>query len=193
VLELLAPLAVPTHFLPGNHDDRGTMRRELGLAGEGAEPIRYSVTVGDLQLVLCDTLVPGSDAGRLDREQREWLAAELAAEPNRPTLIAMHHPPILTGLTALDLIGLPDEDRAGLAELLASSPQVVRVLCGHVHRSTFGTLGGCGVVISPSTWAQTTLEIAMTEFTLSDEPPGYALHAWVGGELASHIAPVTTA
>jgi hypothetical protein len=31
----------------------------------------------------------------------------------------------------------------------------------------------------------------MTEFTLSDEPPGYALHAWVGGELASHIAPVT--
>ena len=30
----------------------------------------------------------------------------------------------------------------------------------------------------------------MTEFTVTDEPPGFAVHAWVEGELASLIATV---
>jgi 3',5'-cyclic AMP phosphodiesterase CpdA len=191
VLELLEPLAIPLFVLAGNHDDRATMRREYGLPGSGADPIRYAAAVGELRLVACDTVVPGSDGGSLDAEHRDWLAAELALEPDWPTVVAMHHPPILTGLDTLDEIGLPEPDRAGLAELLAANPQVVRVLCGHVHRATFGTLGGCGVVICPSTHAQAKLEIGMTEFALSDEPPGFALHAWVGDQLASHIGPVS--
>jgi 3',5'-cyclic-AMP phosphodiesterase len=190
-LELIRRLEIPIIVLPGNHDHRETMRRECDLAGEGAEPIRYCTEVGELRLIVCDTIVPGSDAGRLDAEQRQWLAAELAAEPDRPTVIAMHHPPILTGLTDLDLIGLPDADRLALGELLAANPQVARVVCGHVYRTTFGTLGGCGVVICPSTYTQATLEIGMTEFTVTEEPPGFAVHAWVEGELASLIATIS--
>ena len=96
----------------------------------------------------------------------------------------MHHPPIL------DRAHRPRSDRAPETRTAPASASCwrptlrsPRVVCGHVHRTIFGALGGCGVVICPSTYAQTTLEIGMTEFTVTDEPPGFAVHAWVRGAL----------
>lgn len=191
-LELLRPLGVPVFLLPGNHDDRATMREVCGLPGSGAEPIRYSSAVGELRLIVCDTLVPGSDAGRFDPEQREWLAAELAAEADWPTIVALHHPPIVIGLDALDRIGLPDEDRSGVAELLAANRQVRRVIAGHVHRGAFDVLGGCGVFTCPATHLQAPLEVGMPELgPLVAEPPAFALHVALGsGAMASHVQPI---
>ena len=71
--------------------------------------------------------------------------------PDMPTIVAMHHPPILMGLPWLDEIGLPAEEREALADLLRRSPQVLRVVAGHVHRASANTLGGCGVVTCAST------------------------------------------
>ena len=65
--------------------------------------------------------VPGRDDGTLDVE---WLEARLAENPQAPTIVAMHHPPVPIGIAWLDGIGLPAEQRAALAELLARSPQV---------------------------------------------------------------------
>ena len=94
VRELLAPLPMPVHVLPGNHDDRDAMRAHLG----GLE----TADVGGLRLIACDTTQPGRDDGRLDVE---WLAARLA-ESDAPTIVAMHHPPVAIGIPALDRIGL---------------------------------------------------------------------------------------
>lgn len=55
--ELLEPLPMPVHALPGNHDD---------LDWDGP----YATDVGDLRLVLCDTTRPGRDDGSLDLD---WL------------------------------------------------------------------------------------------------------------------------
>src|SRR5690349_19740867 len=74
--ELLGRLEVPLHVLPGNHDDRRRIREAFGLPGEGEEPVRYSVEVGDLRLVLLDSNVPGQDPGRFDDERLEWLDRE---------------------------------------------------------------------------------------------------------------------
>ena len=84
----------------------------------------------------------------------------------------MHHPPLETGLRAMDVICLPPEDRTALADLLALNPQVLRVISGHVHRAAFGVLGGCGVVTCPSTYLQAPLEIPGGELTLVADDAG---------------------
>ena len=174
VRELLAPLRMPVHVIPGNHDDPDMMH---ALFGRPEAP-----DVGGLRLVACDTTQRGRDDGRLDLA---WLAARLA-ESDAPTIVAMHHPPVPIGLPALDRIGLPEADRSGLADLLAGSPHVRRVIAGHVHRAAFGVLGGCGVVTCPSTHWQAKLEIGADEFTMADEPPAFAVHT----ASVSHIQPI---
>jgi 3',5'-cyclic-AMP phosphodiesterase len=172
VRELLEPLPMPVHLLPGNHDDPRTI------------PAGYAVRVGDLRLVACDTTIAGRDDGELDVE---WLEACLADDRDTPTIVAMHHPPILTGIGGLDDLGLTN--REALGPLLERAPQVRRVIAGHVHRGAFGVVGGCGVVACPSTNLQAKLEIGAEGFTIVREPPAIAVHALVDGQLVSHLQP----
>jgi 3',5'-cyclic-AMP phosphodiesterase len=176
--ELLAPLPMPVHVLAGNHDDPELLSEAFGT------PARYTVEVGELALVACDTPLPGRLEGELDLD---WLEAQLEATRGRPVVIAMHHPPLLTGIPVLDEIGLPAQQRVALAKLCARFPDVRRVVAGHVHRTAFAVLGGCGVVTAPSTNLQARLEIGGQAFEFRPEPPGFLLHVDLGGELVTHV------
>lgn len=196
VRELLAPLPMPVFVLAGNHDDRDALREYFALSdgstGAAGEPFRYVAELGGLRLVVCDTTIPGLEEGQLDAERRHWLAIQLAADTATPTVVALHHPPVLTALPSFDQIGIPEADRIALGDLLATNPQVLRVVAGHVHRAFFATLAGCGVVVCPSTHLQARLEIGVAdeEIDLVREPPAFAVHATVEGGLVSHIQPV---
>jgi Icc protein len=195
--DLLAPLGdLPLHVLPGNHDDREALRATFGLGGEAGEPIVYSAPAGDLRLVCCDTAVTGAAGGRLDERRLDALDAELAAGPGTPTVLAMHHPPALTGVKAMDSIGLPEADRRALAEVVARHPQVAVIACGHAHRSMVSALAGRPVLICPSIFLA--LELAIGPDATADpdslalvgEPPGYAFHMLLGGAVSSHVMTV---
>jgi 3',5'-cyclic AMP phosphodiesterase CpdA len=194
VRELLAPLTVPVHPIPGNHDDRDALREAFadhpGVAGaEGF--LQYATACGPLRVLLLDTLVPGSPAGRYDAERRAWLAGALDDE--RPTIVAMHHPPVPTGIGEFDTIGLPAEDVAALADLLRGREHVLRVTAGHIHRVITGTVGGVPVTVAPSAWRQAVLDLGPEgRAVVSDaEPPGYALHLLTDdGALVTHAAMV---
>jgi Icc protein len=190
VAELLARLAAPTFVLPGNHDDRDGMRRHFGLEGAPGAPLQQAVDLGPLRLVTLDSTAPGQDAGRLDAERLAWLEQTLAAAAEQPTLLAMHHPPLVTGVAPWDEIGLPEEDRLALGELLARHPQVLRIVGGHMHRTIVSELAGRSVLSVPSTYLQGRLDFTGPEFVLEPEPPGFAIHALVGEQLISHVQPV---
>jgi 3',5'-cyclic AMP phosphodiesterase CpdA len=64
--ELVAPLGAPLYVLPGNHDDRRALHRNFGVPGGDGEPVRYSVVLGPLRLVVLDTTRPGEDSGALE-------------------------------------------------------------------------------------------------------------------------------
>jgi 3',5'-cyclic-AMP phosphodiesterase len=195
VRELLAPLRMPVHVMPGNHDDREALRTwftDDPVAGAPAAAFRYALRCRDVRLVVCDTTVPGRDDGRLDAASLAWLERELAAEPAVPTIVAMHHPPLLTGIAAMDAIGLPEADRAGLGSLLARCPQVRRVVGGHVHRACFGLLGGCAVFACPSTHLQVRWDPSGPELALEPAPPSYALHTVLAGEVVTLVQPVAS-
>src|SRR6185503_3980724 len=49
--ELVAPLDLEPHVLPGNHDLRGSLRAAFGLPGEGEEHASHAVDLGPLRLV----------------------------------------------------------------------------------------------------------------------------------------------
>jgi Icc protein len=190
VRELLAQLGAPVYVLAGNHDDRDTLRRHFELPGATGTPVQYAVDLGPLRLVVLDSTAPGQERGELDADRLSWLDAELAGAPDRVTLIALHHPPVSTGIAAWDEVGLPAADRRALSDVLRRHPQVRRVVAGHVHRAMTAELAGRAVLAVPSTYVQTRLSFNSDEIELALEPRGFAVHALLDGELASHVQPV---
>jgi Icc protein len=191
VRDLLARLDAPVYVLPGNHDDRDTLRRHFDLPGTLGTPVQYAIDLGPLRLVVLDSTRPGEDRGELDEERLAWLEAELAAAPDRVTVLAMHHPPLSTGIAPWDEIGLPIADRRALGEVLQRHPQVRRLVAGHVHRTIVADLAGRAVLAVPSTYVQARLGFCSAEIEFVADPPGFAVHALRDGELASHVQPVS--
>jgi 3',5'-cyclic-AMP phosphodiesterase len=190
VRQLLAPLGTPLYVLAGNHDDRSALRRHFGVPGTGSEFVQYATELGPLRLVVLDSIRPGEEPGELDADRLAWLAATLAAAPNAPTLLALHHPPLATGIPGYDKAGLPAAERHALADIVEAHPQVRRIVAGHAHRIMSAELGGRSVLAVPATYVQGRLEFGVEEVEISTEPAGFAVHTFVDGELVSHVQPV---
>ncbi len=176
---LLAPLAMPVFVIPGNHDAREPLRDAFHSDGyfpaEGY--LQYTVEDYPLRLVALDTLIPGRHDGTLCAARLAWLDAALAAQPTRPTVILMHHPPFATGITYMDNFGFSDP--AGLAEIVGRHPQVERILCGHLHRAIDRRFAGTVAGTAPSTAHQIRLNLVPdSRISFTFEPPGYQLHLW---------------
>lgn len=187
--ELLERLDVPLHVIPGNHDDRARLREAFDLPGAGDERINYSVAVGDLRIVAFDSIVPGQDPGDFPPEQLRWLDEALGAEPEAPTLLALHHTPLTTGIPEWDEINLLAPQREALAEVVARHPQLRAIVGGHLHRVAVSTLAGCPVLCAPSTYWQVRPNFERDEVHTLDSP-GFAIHALRDGELSSQVEAV---
>ncbi|HEY6730921.1 MAG TPA: phosphodiesterase [Solirubrobacterales bacterium] len=187
--DLLGRFDVPVHVFPGNHDDRGRIREAFDLPGSGAEPVNYSTDVSELRLVVLDSNVPGQDPGAFPAERLEWLDTELGAEPDRPTLLALHHTPLATGNADWDAINLLASDREALAAVVARHRQLRAIAGGHLHRVAASALAGCPVLSAPSAYLQ-----ALPDFEADDVEfggsPGFALHVFSDGELSSQVQSV---
>ena len=188
---LLAALAMPVFVIPGNHDSREALR--AGFGGDGYLPpdgfLQYVVEDYPVRLVALDTLIPGEGGGELCAERLAWLERTLAAAPDRPTAVMMHHPPFPTGIERMDRAGLRDSD--AFAAVIRRHPQVERILCGHLHRAIERRFAGTVAGTAPSTAHQIRLDIrpgAPLRFMF--EPPGYQLHLWCDGGLVSHTASI---
>ncbi|MFG6416521.1 metallophosphoesterase [Roseateles sp. DC23W] len=196
---LLAPLldaGLPLALLPGNHDAREPLQDMFcGLSGvlcgePGATAIQYALDLpGPLRLVVLDSLVCGHPEGGLDESKLAHAQALLAARPDVPTLVALHHPPHATGLEVMDGMSL-HQGLAGFEALIAAHPQVQRVVCGHLHRLTLGRIAHASVVSAPSTAHQLALDLRPgAPLALALEPAGWLVHAWGPGlPLVSHLA-----
>jgi 3',5'-cyclic-AMP phosphodiesterase len=177
---LLAPLDLPLFLLPGNHDSRDELARAFPdhayLPRDGGF-LQYCLEDWPLRLIALDTIIPGEPGGRLCEQRLAWLTARLAEQPERATLIMMHHPPIATGIAHMD--GMALETPEHLAAIVRRHGNVARIICGHVHRSIQAGFAGTIVSIAPSTAHQVMLDLTPdgeARFVL--EPPGFHLHLW---------------
>ncbi|KAG0946069.1 hypothetical protein G6F31_014370 [Rhizopus arrhizus] len=184
----LQALEIPYFLLPGNHDDRAELRVAFPDHAylQGKSPfIQYAVETYPLRLLALDTVVPMKSHGELCQDRLDWLAARLAEQPDRPTLVLMHHPPFLPGIEHMDAIGLLS-GAPELERIVSRFPHVERVLCGHLHRTIFQRFGGTSASTCPGTAHQLALELGpRPTLQYIMEPPGYQLHWWQGKNLVT--------
>jgi 3',5'-cyclic AMP phosphodiesterase CpdA len=179
--DLLEPLSMPVYLIPGNHDRRAQLFDEFasdGYFNNGDGFLHYVVDGHALRLIGLDTVVPGHEHGEMCARRLAWLEARLREQPRQPTMIFMHHPPFITGLTSMDRINC--RDGQALAELLRRFDNIERVVCGHHHRPITVRFAGTIGSVAPSTAHQVTLDLVADNnpSTFTMEPPGFHLHLW---------------
>jgi len=156
---LAAECSLPTAAAIGNHDVWGWNKPKSGTSGNEptwgkawAEDLLaldrryYSREVGGWHIVVLDsTFSRGDDyVARLDEEQFEWLAADLATTPISTPVAVLSHIPILSAASFLD----GQNERSGdwqvpgawmhidlrrIKDLFLRHPQVKLCLSGHLH------------------------------------------------------------
>lgn len=147
-----------TLCIPGNHEQRGFLRKVFG--GESAAELHggFSDHVCGWRLIGVDThdtdakVGWGGDmahlddwdggTGRLQHAQLQWLKEELCRHRDQPTVVFMHHPPMPVGSPWADTILIEQPGQAELERILARSPQVRAVHCGEsLYRQPVLALG----------------------------------------------------
>lgn len=180
----------PLYLMPGNHDRRGLMREAFPRHGylPRAGALSFAIDDFPVRIVAIDQIVPGETHGLITEDGAAWLDRTLAAAPNTPTVVALHHPPFLTHDLLFDNIGLLDADL--FASVIACHRQVERIICGHHHRVAIGQIAHAPVIVAPSTsWVYgLAMHPGQQIAPKTAEQPGWMLHArTASGSFASHF------
>ena len=150
--ELLAPLDAPLYLVPGNRDDNDALRSAFGdksyLPGNG-DFLHYAIEDYAVRLVAIDSTAPGERKGVFCPARQAWLDAALSEQPNRPTLLFIHHPPFDVVDHYVGGYRRPEE-AAALADVVSRHSQVEGLLCGHVHWPVDRHWAGTVASIMPS-------------------------------------------
>lgn len=175
---ILRDLPWPVTFLMGNHDDRATFcatfpRADLDPKGF----VQSRINLPHAHILCLDTLAPEAKprhSGLLCADRMAWLRSELARSPGTPKIVALHHPPFVTGFDGMDRIGLIN--RAEVMETLHACPDVRLVIAGHIHRTILSSVGGLPMAVFKSPCHQMPLQLGAGSSGLSlDEGAAYGL------------------
>jgi 3',5'-cyclic-AMP phosphodiesterase len=180
----------PLYLLPGNHDDRALIREAFPRHGYLPRSGFLSFAIDDfpVRIVAIDQIVPGETHGLITQAGAEWLDRTLAAAPDKPTMVALHHPPFLTHDLLFDNIGLLDAEL--FASVISRHRQVERIICGHHHRVSIGQVAHAPVIVAPSSsWVYgLAMHPGQQIAPKTAEQPGWMLHARTErGGFASHF------
>ena len=150
--ELLAPLQAPLYLVPGNRDDKDRLQDAFADHRELPRSrgfLHYTVEEHPVRFVAIDSTLSGERKGRFCEERQAWLDGVLSEQPERPTLLFIHHPPFDVGDHYVGGYRRPEE-AAALADIVARHPQVIGLLCGHVHWPVKTAWAGTEARIMPS-------------------------------------------
>lgn len=188
--DLIEPLRMPVFLMPGNHDSPEIMQyyfRDTPMFPAKPPHFQYVIEDFPFRVLMLNSHFDNSELPHFGPRRLQWLEAVLA-ESDRPALVAIHHPPMKTGIGFIDMVG-PDWYR-GLGEVLAQHPQVFKIICGHGHLDLQGRLGSVPVQMVGSIAHQLIAcrgEDIAPSFDNVRVPP--MLHQWLDGELVSGYYP----
>lgn len=191
IAEQLRRLPCPVVAIPGNHDDREQMTQKLPqcVARQDGGHLSFADERFPVRLIGLDTIVPGRVHGKLCAQRLSWLRGALADDDGRPALIAMHHPPFLTGLRAMDNYGI----KRGLEEFTAivagHARRIAAIVCGHAHRMIAANISGVPVLLAPSSCFPFELDLGdRPSLNFVEEPAQFMVHSWSReAGLVSHV------
>lgn len=186
VRDALAEVSCPVFMIPGNVDDRETMREAFPEHDywPASGPMNFVRSLGSLRIIGLDVTVPGEsygDAGPV----AAWLNAQLAVA-GPPAMIFMHQHAFRTGIAQTDrnMCRHPEQ----LADAIAGEERsVLAVCCGHGHRPIFARIGDVPAMMCPSLTKASPVQIAGREEPQVMDPPGLMLHELTADGLVSHL------
>jgi 3',5'-cyclic-AMP phosphodiesterase len=186
----------PVWPMTGNHDERGPLLEVFRQTPSEGGFLHYVLEFPGLRLIVLDTLEPGRHGGSFCEARAEWLKAQLVADTQTPTVIAMHHPPFESGLTWLDSSGR-EPWIARFADTIAGQEHVKAIIAGHLHRTIHTSWNGVSLTVCMSVAPAVALDLTPIDPDVPDNRPlitdelaGYALHRWDGERLISHFESV---
>lgn len=172
---LVAGLAMPVRLVPGNHDDRATLRAafpEIGIDAGGFLQSYLDTDTG--RLVFLDTVDPGVHSGAYCDARLAWLDDVLAGAEGRPAYLFMHHPPMPLAFPRLDQYRILDGEHLG--DLLDRFDNVRHLFFGHVHRPISGSWRGIPFSTLRGTNHQNWFDLSIGRENISSlEPAAYAV------------------
>jgi len=179
LVSTVSAFQIPYLPLPGNHDDRDLLREVFpDNPWVDADHASWVTTVdGDGSLVVrivgLDSTRVGEHGAEFDTEREEWLRSTLEIHHDGPTILAMHHPPFVTGIAWMDATGFVGREL--LVAVLAEHP-VDRIACGHMHRPISSSVAGIPAQVGLSTVQHVTLDLAEDDgISMIREPVGYQI------------------
>lgn len=179
--ELMTPLGLPVHCVPGNHDVRSLMIDAVSMP-----PFYYcdSLKIADWLIVGIDSTVDGDAGGFVSDDEMQRMRDAVNETPANHVLLCLHHPPVPVGDGWIEEVGMRNGPE--FVEFLSGCEKVRAALFGHVHQEFESTVNGIQIIGTPSTCTQ--FEPNAEKFALGDKPPAYRqieLHA--DGTVASQL------
>jgi Icc protein len=130
-------LSTPLLAVAGNHDLLDNVRAVFGTLD--------TVEVGRWRVMGVESVIPGQDHGSVDVER---LTERLDRVDDRPTLIAIHHPPRSPSTNHMfQLIGAD-----AMVAALRDRPHVRAIVSGHLHEVFDRREGDLQICGGPSSW-----------------------------------------
>lgn len=190
---LIAGQPFPVRMMVGNWDRRDVLCAVIPETQANDGFVQFEVALPGLRLIALDTNEAGRHGGAFCDRRAAWLTAQLDADPATPVVIAMHHPPVETGIVWLDS-GANEAWIKRFAAVIEGRTQIRAIIAGHIHRPIFTMFAGVPLVICPSSAPHVELDLSPLDPEtpdgrplVVDDPAGYALHRWDGERLVSHF------
>jgi len=164
--ELLLPLNMRMHCLPGNHDVRDLMRKVCGVP-----PFSYCAyeEVHNWLMIGIDSCISGEAGGKLTSAEFDRLTDTVNSSSAQHAVVCLHHPPVAMGSVWLDTVGLENGDK--FLQHLQSLDKVRLVIFGHAHQAYDAEHNSIRVIGTPSTCRQ--FAPGSEDFAVDDSPPAY--------------------
>jgi Icc protein len=164
--ELMLPLNLRVHCVPGNHDIRNLMRQVCC-----RPPFSYCAweEIGNWLIIGIDSCVSDDAGGCVTADELERLSEIVISSPAKHVMVSLHHPPVPMGSKWLDTVGLKNGDE--VLERLSSLKRVRIAAFGHVHQEYDQEHLGIRIIATPSTCRQ--FARGSDEFAVDDNPPAY--------------------
>ena len=164
--DLLLPLDLRVHCVPGNHDIRDLMRAVCC-----RPPFSYCAyeEFRDWLIVGIDSCIRGHAGGEVSSDELDRLSDIVSRSPAKHVMVCLHHPPVPVGSKWLDSVGLRNGDE--VLERLRSLNRVRLATFGHIHQEYDAEHDGMRIIGTPSTCRQ--FEPGSEKFAVDDNPPAY--------------------
>ena len=165
VTERMDKLKVPHYFIPGNRDESSVMRTMFGKRfplTSHSEHFSYIIDDFPVRLIALDTTSKTSGLGQFCDDRASFLKEALAMEAQllgnkplaaplvKPVLIFMHHPPYEVHVSSGPRQYENWNDAVKFQEIVQAHQGKIRIICGHVHRNSFGNIGEIATSTMPS-------------------------------------------